>query len=230
MEITDSLKLANLQTVLFDFDYTLADSSPAVIACANAALQALGLPPAEPDEIRRTIGLSLAETFVRLAGSRVPADRFAAASSTFDCLFIQEADAIMADRTVVFPGVATAVRMLRRRGIALGVVSSKFRYRIEQILEREDLRAAFDVIVGREDVIASKPDPEGLFTAMSALGSVPPTTCYVGDSVTDAETARRADVPFIAVLSGVTPQPAFDAYACRAVIASIAELPDAIAD
>lgn len=230
MELTDSLKLANLQTVLFDFDYTLADSSPAVIACANSALQALGLPPAEPDEIRRTIGLSLAETFVRLAGSRVPAERFAAASSTFDRLFIQEADAVMADRTVVFPGVAAAVRALRRRGIALGVVSSKFRYRIEQVLEREDLRAAFDVIVGREDVIASKPDPEGLFTAMSALGSVPPTTCYVGDSVTDAKTARRADVPFIAVLSGVTPQAAFDAYACRAIIASIAELPDALAD
>ena len=63
---------------------------------------------------------------------------------------------------------------------------------------------------------------------MSALGSVPPATCYVGDSVTDAATARRVDVPFIAVLSGVTQPAAFDAYTCRAVIASIAELSDAI--
>jgi len=229
MEIPESLKLSNPQAILFDFDYTLADSSPAVIICANSALQALGLPPAAPDEIRRTIGLSLAETFIRLAGSRVPPDRFAAYSNTFDRHFIQEADAVMADRTVVFPGVAVAVRALRRRGLALGIVSSKFRYRIEQVLEREDLRAAFDVIVGREDVLASKPDPEGLLTAMSALGSVPPTTCYVGDSLTDAETAQRAGTAFIAVLSGVTPPAAFDAYACRAVIASIAELPDAIA-
>ena len=155
------MRPVNPQAILFDFDYTLADSSPAVITCANSALQALGLPPAAPDEIRRTIGLSLAETFTQLAGSRVPADRFTETSKAFDRLFIQEADAVMADRTVVFPGVAAAVQALRRRGFALGVVSSKFRYRIEQILEREDLRAAFDVIVGREDVIASKPDPEG---------------------------------------------------------------------
>ncbi len=217
------------QTILFDFDYTLADSSPAVIVCANSALQALGLPTAEPEAIRRTIGLSLKETFVQLAGASVPVDRFAAASETFDRLFIQEADAVMADRTVILPGVAAALQTLRRHGLALGVVSSKFRYRIEQVLEREDLRAAFDVIVGREDVIAAKPDPEGLFTGMAALGSVPPTTCYVGDSVTDAKTAQSAGTAFIAATSGVTPQAAFDAYSCRAVIASVAELPDVIA-
>lgn len=219
----------NLQAILFDFDYTLADSSPAVIACANAALRDLGLPTAEPDAIRRTIGLSLKETFVQLAGANVPVDRFADYSKTFDRLFIQEADAVMADRTVVFPGIAAALQSLRRRGFALGVVSSKFRYRIEQVLEREDLRAAFDVIVGREDVIASKPDPEGLLAAMAALGSVPPATCYVGDSVTDAETARRAGTAFIAVLSGVTLRSQFNAFACRKVVASVADLPTAIA-
>lgn len=219
---------SNLQTILFDFDYTLADSSPAVIACANAALQALGLPTAAPDAIRQTIGLTLAETFVRLAGTNVPADRFADASKAFDRLFIQEADAVMADRTVIFPGVAAALRALRRRGLALGVVSSKFHYRIDQVLEREGLRAEFDVLVGREDVIAAKPSPEGLFTAMAALGSVPPTTCYVGDSVTDAKTAQRAGTAFIAATSGVTPQAAFNAYTCRAVIGSVADLPDAL--
>ncbi len=220
---------SQLRTILFDFDYTLADSSPGVIASANFALQALGLPPAAPDAIRRTIGLSLADTFVRLAGSHVPADRFAAASSDFDRLFIQQADAVMADRTAILPGVAAAVETLKRRGLALGVVSSKFRYRIEQVLEREDLRAVFDVIVGREDVLAAKPDPEGLFTAMAALGSVPPATCYVGDSVTDAKSARQAGTAFIAVLSGVTAETAFNAYACRNVIASVAGLPTAIA-
>ena len=220
---------SQLRTILFDFDYTLADSSPGVIASANFALQALGLPPAAPDAIRRTIGLSLADTFVRLAGPRVPANRFAAASRDFDRLFIQEADAVMVDRTVILPGVAAAIQALRRRGLALGVVSSKFHYRIEQVLEREDLRAVFDVIVGREDVIAAKPDPEGLFTAMAVLGSVPPATCYVGDSVTDAKTAQQAGTAFIAVLSGVTAETAFNAYACRNVIASVAGLPTAIA-
>ena len=216
-------------TILFDFDYTLADSSTGVIACTNFALEALGLPVAPPDVIRQTIGLTLEDSFAQIVGASVPADRFSAASKEFDRLFIRQADAIMADHTVVFPFVADAAHALRRRGLALGIVSSKFRYRIEHVLQREDLRGEFDVIVGREDVIAAKPNPEGLLTAMSALGGVPANTCYVGDSVTDAKTAQRAETAFIALLSGVTEPAEFNAHACQSVIASVAELPDAVA-
>lgn len=217
------------RTILFDFDYTLADSSPAIVACTNYALAALQLPAATPAAIRQTIGLTLDEAFAQLVGTLVPADRLPAASKAFDRLFIERADAIMADSTVLLPGVAEAVRTLKRRGLALGIVSSKFRYRIEQVMERELLRAEFDVIVGREDVLASKPDPEGLLTAMSALGGVPATTCYIGDSVIDAKSAQRAGTAFIAVLSGVTARAAFADYTCRAVLPSVADLPAAIA-
>ena len=226
---------------MFDFDYTLADSSTGVIACTNFALAALGLPAAAPDIIRQTIGLTLEDAFAYIVGNSLPSERFAAAdpvadadlvadaSKAFDRLFIAQADAIMADQTVILPHVAAAICALRRRGYALGIVSSKFRYRIEQVLEREDLSAEFDVVVGREDVIASKPNPEGLLTAMAALGGVPANTCYVGDSATDAKAAQRARAPFIAVLSGVTTQADFTAHACQAVIANMAELPQAIA-
>lgn len=218
----------SFQTVLFDFDYTLADASPAIVACTNYALETQGLPAAASEDIRQTIGLTLADAFAQLVGTTVPADRFAAASKAFDHLFIARADAIMADRTVILPHVAETVGDLKRRGLALGIVSSKFRYRVEQVLEREELRADFEVVIGREDVIASKPDPEGLFTAMSTLGSVPATTCYVGDSVTDAKTAERAGAAFVAVLTGVTPRAAFIAHPHRSIIAGLAELPDVI--
>ena len=94
------------RTILFDFDYTLADSSTGVIACTNFALEALGLPTAPPDVIRQTIGLTLEDSFAQIVGASVPADRFSAASKEFDRLFIRQADAIMADHTVVFPFVA----------------------------------------------------------------------------------------------------------------------------
>ena len=40
----------------------------------------------------------------------------------------------------------------------------------EDLLRREDLLDAFAVIVGETDVAHHKPDPEGLLTAMAALG------------------------------------------------------------
>jgi phosphoglycolate phosphatase len=207
------------QTVVFDFDYTLADSSQGVIACIDFALAKLGLLAVSEEAARQTIGLSLAEGFRELVGSQhiAQADEFAR-------LFVKRADMVMADLTVLLDPVAATVAALQVLGLPLGIVSTKFRYRIEAILEREGLRDAFDVIVGGEDVAEHKPDPTGLLMAIERLGGVPKSTLYVGDSVTDAETARRAHVPFIAVLSGVTPREAFLDYPTYGVWESLSEL------
>ena len=45
-----------VKAVLFDFDYTLVDSSRAVIECVNHALRDLRHEEAAGDTIRRTIG------------------------------------------------------------------------------------------------------------------------------------------------------------------------------
>ena len=86
------------------------------------------------------------------------------------------------------------------------------------------VREAFDVIVGGEDVSRHKPDPEGLLAAIGRLGGSPSNTLYVGDSVTDAEAARRAGVPFVAVLNGVTPREAFEDYPVEGVLENLREL------
>ena len=78
--------------VVFDFDYTLADSSDGIIESINYALSGLGLPVVDGDAIRRTIGLSLGETLVALAGE----DERARAQE-FTRLVVEWADEVMAD-------------------------------------------------------------------------------------------------------------------------------------
>jgi phosphoglycolate phosphatase len=199
--------MAYFKVVVFDFDYTLADSSRGVLECINYALRGLGLPQVDAEEAQRTIGLSLTDTLVTLRG-REHAHR----EEEFASLFIKRADEVMADLTVVFDHTPIVIGYLKRRGLSLGIVSTKFRYRIEAILGRVGLLEPFDVIVGGEDVSRHKPDPEGLLRATRMLKGTKSDTLYVGDSVTDAETARRAGIPFIAVLSGVTPREAFKDY------------------
>ena len=211
------------QTIIFDFDYTLADSSNGVIDCVNFALAKLGLPIAPEDAIRRGIGLSLEETLVMLAG-----ERNRGSYEEFLRLFVERADEVMVDATILFESVPGVIQSLKAQGIGLGIVSQKYRSRIETILERESLLDCFDVIVGGEDMAAFKPDPSGLLTALGRLDSLPANSLYVGDSVTDAETAKRADVPFTAVLSGVTPKESFNSYPTFSIIESISELPGLI--
>ena len=208
-----------LESIVFDFDYTLADSSDAVIDCVNYGLGKLGLPAAPPEAIRRTIGLALPETLQALAGE----DDLDRAGEFYD-LFVERADEVMLDGTVLLESVPEVVRDLGRRA-KLGIVSSKYRSRIETILRRERLLDQFGAIVGGEDVPVLKPDPTGLRQALEMLGSPPERSLYVGDTVTDAETAQRAGVPFVAVLSGVTTRSELAIYPTVAIIEDITGLP-----
>ena len=210
--------------IVFDFDYTLADSSQGVVDCINYAMDHLGLPPVPAERACQTIGLSLTNTFLTLTEQK-QADR----AEEFVRRFIERSDQIMADATTLLEDTPRVIGQLAGQGLALGVVSTKFRYRIETVLARENLLASFQVIVGGEDVAEHKPDPRGLLWAIDRLSSTPETTIYVGDSVTDAETARRAGVPFVAVLSGTTPRESFEGYPTRGILEGVGGLPGLLA-
>ncbi len=53
-----------------------------------------------------------------------------------------------------------------------------------------------EVVVGRDSVERRKPHPQPLLTAVERLGARPGETLFVGDSESDAVTARRAGTRF----------------------------------
>lgn len=214
------MKTTDIHAVIFDFDYTLVDSSKGAVECIQFALEEMGLATLSSETICRTIGLSLKDTFLTLAG-----DQDARRCDEFSSLFVQRADQVMADLTVIYESVLPSIKALRESGLRLGIVSTKFRYRIEEILKREDLLQFFQIVIGGEDVEEHKPHPQGLFKAIERLQCSPQAVVYVGDSVTDAEVAKRAGVSFVAVLSGVTPREHFDGYEMTGVLESLSGLP-----
>lgn len=205
--------------IIFDFDYTLADSSSGIVACVNHALEAMGLPQATETAICRTIGLSLPTAFTTYAE-----ETHWPRAAEFQAHFVQRADEIMVDHTALLPGVAETLTQLKTDGLHLGIVTTKYRYRIEAVLRREGLTVAFDTVIGLEDVPEPKPDPHGLRLAFEQLGATPAKALYVGDSLTDARTAQAAGVPFIAVLSGTTSAEEFDIFHPVAILNGVREL------
>ena len=209
-----------IRLILFDFDYTLGDSSEAIVDCFNTGLRGLGLPEASPEEIRRTIGLPIVDSLVAVAGEAARAR-----GREFRALWRTRSDVIMAPMTFLLPGAREAVETLHGEGRRLGVVSTKYRVRLDEVFRREGLRERFSVVLGGDDVSTPKPDPEGLLAAMERAGARPHETLYVGDSVVDAEAAERARVRFVAVPTGVTPREAFAERAVTAWANGLAALP-----
>lgn len=205
--------------ILFDFDFTLADSSKGVISCINYALRKMGLDIVSDELACKTIGLSLNNTFVKLyKGNQI--DK----TSEFARLFIKQADKVMADFTKIYDSVPETINALKIHGIKLGIVSGKFRYRIEEILMRAGLQNSFDYIVGGEDVVCQKPNPEGVIKSVKFFNLELDQILYIGDSLTDAETARNAKVSFIATLTGVTKKEEFNDFNVIRYIDELSEL------
>src|ERR687891_1983957 len=214
------MTITNLQAVIFDFDYTLADSSQGAIDCINFALAEMGLNLVPAEAACRTIGLSLSETFLTLAEHHEPRR-----CDEFHQLFVQRAEEVMAKLTILYESVPATIEALRERGLQTAIVSTKYRRRINEVLEREALLHGFHVVIGGEDVKQHKPHPQGLFEAMKKLECSPASALYVGDSVVDAELAKRAGVPLLVVLSGVTRRTGFDNYEPVAILENVSELP-----
>ncbi len=206
-------------TLLFDFDYTLADSARPCAECVNFALQQMNIPAVPYETACRTIGLSLPDIFEKLAGSKEVHQK-----EEFARWFLVKAEEVMVDWTRMMAPVPALLPILKHKGTRLGIVSTKYRHRMVSILNREKLTSYFDIIIGAEDVKQFKPHPEGIQKAMQALKAANATTLYIGDSPTDALSAARAGIDFMAVLTGTTTADEFRVHQPIAVLPHLGEL------
>ena len=206
-------------TYLFDFDYTLADSSRGIVMCFRHVLEHNGYANVTDDAIRRTIGKTLEESFSLLTGVTDP-ERLAA----FKQEYRREADIHMTPNTRLFPETLHVLRTLKERGVRVGIISTKYRFRIHETLDQYLPADFLDIVVGGEDVTHAKPDPEGLLLAISRLGVKKKKVLYVGDSTVDAQTALAAGVDFAGVTHGVTTADELRCYPHRFILPSLSEL------
>jgi phosphoglycolate phosphatase len=210
---------SGLRALVFDFDLTLADSRDAFIACYEHASGVAGLPPPAPEQVLRLVGTPL-----HLAIEALYPDASESNAASFTDAYQSCADEVMVGHTRMLEGVPEALYALRDAGLHLAIVSQKLRRRVTGVLEREGLLPLFDAVLGGEDA-PFKPDPAGILLALDRLGCQPSEALYVGDTVIDADAARRAEAGFIALLSGVTKREDFEPYAPLAILEGVWELP-----
>jgi len=214
----------SVRAVLFDFDFTLGDSADAIVQCSRAAFVDMGLEPALAAAIRRTIGLTLQESFHVLTSDSDP-DR----GEEYRRRYVAHADSAMTAMTSLYPHSASVLANVRTRGLGTAIVSTKYRYRIKAILESAGLADAVDVIIGGEDVEHAKPHPAGLHRALAGLGVDSGAALYVGDHPVDGHAARQAGVRFVRVLSGENlGDESWEGIDAVATIADIGGLPDTL--
>ncbi len=129
-----------------------------------------------------------------------------------------------------FPGAYDTLELLHKRGFKIGVVSSKAKNLIQRGLEICKLDKFVDVIIGYEEIENPKPAPDGILLAIDLLSDKPqnnvevesvenienneeekvledkpievkkPKVLYVGDTLSDIQAAKAANVKSCGVL------------------------------
>lgn len=205
---------------LFDFDLTLADSSRGIVMCFTHVLERHGYHDVTEMQIKRTIGKTLEESFSILTGIKDPQQLAA-----WKLEYTHEADIYMNDNTVLFPETVSVLTKLKEQGAKLAIISTKYRYRIQGVMDRYFPKDFIDVIIGGEDVKVAKPDPRGVKAALKRLKAKKKYALYVGDSTVDAETAKNAGVDFCGVLNGLTTFEELAAYPHHQILNNLTLLP-----
>lgn len=175
-----------IKYVLFDFDGTLIDSNEAVISMLHLASEKHRGIPFSETELDEILGKPIFDqmAFLSEADSEALVEFYRAE-------YRKVRDAL----TKSYEGVDEMLHKIKALGMKTGIVSNKGRSGIDHGLDMFDMHDLIDVSVSKDDVICSKPDPEGIFKALELLGGGPESiseTVFVGDSGHDIESGKRA--------------------------------------
>lgn len=206
-------------SIIFDFDYTLADATNGIVSSFNYAFSRLDIKGYDSESIKKTVGLPLSEAFMQLTNKKNET-----LISRFKDSFREKADEVMSKNTVLFDDTISTLQRLKQNGFNTGIVTTKYHYRIVETLNMHNISNLIDVIVGGEDVKVPKPSPEGLLLAIDSLNKQLNNVLYIGDSLVDAKTALAANVDFAAVTTGTTNANDFSQYPCTKILKNLSEL------
>lgn len=110
--------------------------------------------------------------------------------------------------TVAIEGAATILRMLRTKGVRIGILTRGCREYATEALSRTGLLSLVDELECRNSETKAKPDPQSYMNLVRSLGVRPQDTIFIGDHPIDAKCAQNAGVVFIAVETGDVPREA----------------------
>lgn len=179
-------------TILFDLDGTLADTSPGITSSVNYALASMGYETRPYEYLFSNLGAALPEYILTIAPE---------AKNDIDELckrYREYYGSVGQFNATVFDGTENVLHTLKAQGRKLGVASLKNDQFTVSSVTKYGLTKYFDVIAGSWNDVITKAD---VVNSVLAKLQVEDRTSVVliGDSKYDLEGARDAGISFIGV-------------------------------
>ena len=189
--------------LIFDLDGTLINTIDDLGQACNHALSACGFPTHKIEDYPRLVGNGINKLIERALPEE---HRNEATVLRLREYFVPFYDQHNCDLTRPYDGIPELLQTLKAAGHTLAVASNKYQAATEKIVAHY-FPNTFDVVLGERDGIPRKPDPQIVYDILGSGITSPESgeetkILYIGDSLVDVETAKAANVRFVACAWG----------------------------
>lgn len=190
-----SLRFQGVKAILFDLDGTLVDSSQAIVRAVEETLRSRGL-KCDSAKVTKMIGLPLEDIFSALEPN-LPRNEVWQLVYKYREYYAKN----HLQRTKIHPFTQMLLRTLRTSGFKLGIITTKYKEPVMDVLSHFCILELFDAVVTGYEVEKHKPAPDIVLEAAKRLGVEPKQCIVVGDSLVDVQAGKRAGAFTVALLS-----------------------------
>ena len=195
-------------TVLFDLDGTLVDTAPDLMRAHNHVMQKFGYPTKSTEEIRSLVGKG--------AGAMIGRSIWGQAKKEFGKVndentkkemvkeFVKFYGKNIINESTLINGVKEFLKWCKDNNISMAVCTNKQEYLSNDLLKKIGIYDYFEYVAGSDTFDYCKPDPRHLTSVVEILDGDIKKTIMIGDSETDANAAKAAEIPIILLKDGYT--------------------------
>ena len=203
-------------TILFDLDGTLVDTAPDLMLAHNHVMKKFGYPTKSTEEIRNLVGKGASALIGRsLWGqakkefSKVLDDKI---KDEMVKEFINFYGRNIINESTLINGVKEFLIWCKEQNISMAVCTNKQEHLSNDLLKKIGIYDFFEYVAGSNTFDYCKPDPRHLTNVVEILNGDIKKTIMIGDSETDANAAKAAEIPIILLENGYTEKNTTEIY------------------
>ena len=203
-------------TILFDLDGTLVDTAPDLMRAHNHVMKKFGYPTKSTEEIRSLVGQG--------AGAMLGRSIWGQAKREFGKVqdekikkemvkdFVDFYGKNIVNESTLINGVKEFLTWAKEKNISMAVCTNKQEHLAIDLLKKIGIYDFFEYVAGSDTFDYCKPDPRHLTTVVEILDGDINKTLMFGDSETDANAAKAAEIPVILLEDGYTEKNTTEIY------------------
>lgn len=195
-------------TILFDLDGTLVDTAPDLMRAHNHVMKKFGYSTKSTEEIRNLVGKG--------AGAMIGRSIWGQAKKEFGKVndekvkkemvteFVDFYGKNIINESTLIKGVKEFLNWCKDQRISMAVCTNKQERLSNDLLKKIGIYDYFEYVAGSDTFDYCKPDPRHLTSVVEILDGDIKKSIMIGDSETDANAAKAAEIPIILLEDGYT--------------------------